>query len=166
MDLCVNNNFNTFRKWGNKMEIMSLMSGDEGWESLAEYAYDCSWSAGRSLAIQMRANGFHAWERVFVVLDNSKIAGFCTFAKTDCIPDVPYTPYIGFLFIDEDYRGHRLSERLISFVLAYAKGLNFDKVYLVSDHVNLYEKYGFVKIDEKPAPWNPDTMETIFMHTT
>jgi len=36
-------------------------------------------------------------------------------------------------------------------------------VYLVSDHVNLYEKYGFVKIDEKPAPWNPDAMETIFM---
>jgi len=48
--------------------------------------------------------------------------------------------------------------------LPHLKGLGFDKVYLVSDHVNLYEKYGFVKIDEKEAPWG--AMETIFMHLT
>ncbi|MCL2343968.1 MAG: hypothetical protein FWC62_08760, partial [Firmicutes bacterium] len=29
-----------------------------------------------------------------------------------------------------------------------AKELGFDRVYLTTDHVNLYEKYGFVKIDE------------------
>ena len=48
--------------------------------------------------------------------------------------------------------------------MPHLKGLGFDKVYLVSDHVNLYEKYGFVKIDEKEAPWG--AMETIFMHLT
>ena len=55
---------------------------------------------------------------------------------------------------------------MIRYALKYARGLGFDRVYLVSDHENLYEKYGFVKIDEKPAPWNPDTMETIFVHFT
>ncbi|MNO00718.1 hypothetical protein D3C81_2206600 [compost metagenome] len=62
----------------------------------------------------------------------------------------------------EQYRGDRLSEKLILSALAYAKELEFDKVYLVSDHVNLYEKYGFKKVDEKEAPWG--AMETIFMH--
>ena len=84
--------------------------------------------------------------------------------KTDCIPDVPYTPYISAMFVDEQYRGNRLSEKLIRFALEHAKQLGFEKVYLVSNHINLYEKYGFIKIDAKPAPWNPDDIESIFMH--
>lgn len=107
---------------------------------------------------------FSDWERVFVALDSDHIAGYCALAKTDCIPDIPYTPYIGFVFVGEQYRGNRLSEKLILSASAYAKGLGFDKVYLVSDHVNLYEKYGFVKIDEKEAPWG--AIETIFMQLT
>jgi hypothetical protein len=30
------------------------------------------------------------------------------------------------------------------------------KVYLVSDHENLYEKYGFRVIDRKTAPWGSE----------
>ncbi len=134
--------------------------------ALAEYAHNCYWSAGPHLAKQMRSNGFTQWERVFVAFVDSDIAGYCTFTKTDCIPDAPYTPYVGFLFVGEQYRGKRLSQKILSSVLQYAKGLDFEEVYLVSDHVNLYEKYGFIKIDEKPAPWDPNTMEAIFMHKT
>ncbi len=146
------------------MVIKPLVFEDDIWESVAQYAYDCSWSAGKNMARQMIANNFSDWERVFAALDGNNIAGYCTLAKTDCIPDVPYTPYIGFMFVGEQYRGNRLSEKLINFSLEYANKSGFDKVYLVSDHINLYEKYGFVKIDEKPAPWNANTMETIFMH--
>ena len=148
------------------MEIKPLIFGDELWAPLAEYAHKCSWSAGKNLAKLMRENGFCDWERVFVALDHTIIAGYCTLAKNDCIPNVPYSPYIGFVFVGEHYRGNKISAQLIDAALKYAKELDFDRVYLVSDHVNLYEKYGFIKIDEKPAPWNPDTTETIFMHLT
>ena len=150
----------------NNLVLVPLEFRNDLWEKLAEYADNCSWSAGKNLAKQMRANDFYDWERVFIALVDNCIAGYCTFAKTDCISNVPYTPYIGYLFVGEQYRGNRLSEKLINYVLGYAKEQGFDRVYLVSDHVNLYEKYGFIKIDEKPAPWNPDTMETIFMHIT
>lgn len=146
--------------------FLPVVFGCDLWEKLAEYADNCSWRAGKNLAKQMRINDFHDWERVFVALVGDCIAGYCTFAKTDCIPNVPYTPYIGYMFVGEPYRGNRLSEKLIDYALGYAKELGFQRVYLVSDHVNLYEKYGFKKIDEKPAPWNPDTKETIFMHIT
>lgn len=146
--------------------ILPLVSGCDLWEKLAEYAETCSWSAGKYLAKQMRLNDFHDWERVFVVLINGCIAGYCTFAKTDCIPNVAYTPYIGYMFVGESYRGNHLSGKMIDYALGYARALGFQCVYLVSDQVNFYEKYGFNKIDEKPAPWDPDTMETIFVHTT
>ncbi|MDO4298341.1 MAG: hypothetical protein Q4C59_07700 [Lachnospiraceae bacterium] len=32
----------------------------------------------------------------------------------------------------------------------------FEEVYLVSDHVNLYEKYGFSVVDRKMAPWGEE----------
>ena len=148
------------------MFIQPLVFGDTLWEPTAEYADCCSWNAGKILAEQMRKNSYTTWERVFVATEDSHIAGYCALTSSDCIPDVPYTPYIGFVFVGEPYRGNRLSEKLLRHALAYAKQINFDKVYLVSDHINLYEKYGFTKIDEKPAPWNPDTTETIFMHPT
>lgn len=146
------------------MHIQSLTDGDNGWAAVAEYAHNCSWRAGAALAEQMNECRFSDWERVFAAFDGDRIAGFCTLAKTDCIPDIVYTPYIGFVFVGEPYRGNRLSEKLILSALAYAKELGFDRVYLISDHVHLYEKYGFVKVDEKTAPWG--AMETIFMHLT
>ena len=148
------------------MIIKSLLFGDPLWEPLAEYAHNCSWRVGKILAKQMRADGFNDWERVFAAMDGSDFAGYCTFVKTDCIPNVPYTPYISAMFVGEAYRGNRLSETLIHFALEYAKQLGFEKVYLVSNHVNFYEKYGFEKIDAKPAPWDPNDIETIFVHTT
>lgn len=148
------------------MEIKPIKYGDDLWQQAIHYAKDCSWSAGGSLAKQMQENRFVDWERVFVVTDGFQICGYCTFTKTDCIPDVDYTPYLGYLFVGEEYRGQRLSEGFIIKVLEYAKTVGFDKVYLVSDHINLYEKYGFVKVDEKPAPWDLNKSETIFMHFT
>ena len=65
---------------------------------------------GAILANQMRQNKFNDWERVFVALEGDNIAGYCTFAAADCIPDVPYTPYVSFMFVGEEYRGDRLSE--------------------------------------------------------
>ncbi|MDD3242996.1 MAG: GNAT family N-acetyltransferase [Eubacteriales bacterium] len=118
------------------------------------------------MARRMDANAFQDWERVFTATQHGVIAGYCTLAKADCIPDVPYTPYIGFVFVGEAFRGQRLSERLIDAACAYARELGFDRVYLVSDHVGLYEKYGFEKADARPAPWDAQTMETIFVKQT
>ena len=95
------------------MEIKTTKHCDDFWELAINYAKDCSWIAGPILAKQMRENKFQDWERVFIATGGLKIFGYCTFTKIDCIPDVAYTPYIGFLFVGEEYRGHRLSEKLI-----------------------------------------------------
>ena len=104
---------------------------------------------------------FTEWERVVAALDQQKICGYCTVTKTDCIPDVSYTPYIGYLFVGEKYRGKRLSQKLIQYAMDYLKSIGFEQVYIVSDHENLYEKYGFNVIDRKAAAWG--TVEKIYV---
>ena len=50
----------------------------------------------------MDNNAFTKWERVIVAFDNEKICGYCTVTKTDCIPNLCYTPYIGYMFVGEE----------------------------------------------------------------
>ena len=135
------------------MNFEMITSSDPLWNKVRNYANNCSWRAGQSLANAMDNNLFTEWERVIVALDQQKICGYCTVAKTDCIPDLCYTPFIGYLFVDEEYRGNRLSQRLIQYAMNYLKSVGFDRVHLISDHDNLYEKYGFEIIDRKTAPW-------------
>lgn len=142
------------------VRVKPIDINDSLWEPVAAYAQNCSWRAGEFFAKRMRENGFAGWERVFVALDGQNIAGYCALIKSDCIPDVAYSPYISFIFVGEEHRGKRVGEKMITAASQYAAGVGFDKVYIVSDHVNLYEKYGFTKADEKLAPWG--NMQTIF----
>lgn len=143
------------------MKIELITSFDKSWNSVKDYARNCSWRAGQALASEMEKGSFSDWERVVVAREENQICGYCTVAKADCIPNVPYTPYIGYLFVGEEFRGNRLSQKLIQCAMEYLKAVGFDKVYLISDHENLYEKYGFTVKDRKMAPWGSE--EKIYM---
>lgn len=140
------------------MKITIMNATHPAWETAAAYADGCSWRAGAYLARLMRENRFAAWERVFAAFDGEKPVGFCTLTAKDEMPETfAYTPFIGFVFVDEAYRGRRISEHLIAAACAYAKTLGYEKVYLTSDEQGLYEKYGFVKNGEVENIWHEMT---------
>ncbi|MBR6808694.1 MAG: GNAT family N-acetyltransferase [Clostridia bacterium] len=142
------------------MQLKLLLPSDALWQETIRYARSGPWKAGHALALQMENGAFEEWERVLAAVEGQEICGYCTVAKTDCIPGLPYTPYIGFVFVDEKHRGRRLSQRMIDFAAEYVKSIGFSSVYLISDHVGLYEKYGFYVIDRRRAPWGAE--ESIF----
>ncbi|MBP3426719.1 MAG: GNAT family N-acetyltransferase [Clostridia bacterium] len=142
------------------MEFVLLAPGDALWPAAMAYAANCPWSAGPALARDMARGALEDWERVIAAVQDGRICGFCTAMKRDCIPDAPYTPYIGYVFVDEACRGHRLSERMIRFAEGYLRSLGFEAAYLTSDHENLYEKYGYEVIGRGRAYWGG--MEKIY----
>jgi len=113
-----------------------------------EYAENCTWIAGKHLAMLMRENQFSEWESVFAAMENEQIIGYCTFLKTDYYPENRYSPWISSIFVENTHRGRRISQQMIETVIAYARSLGFSKVYIPSDMVGMYEKYGFSKVDE------------------
>ena len=114
------------------------------WERTAAFAEKCSWGAGKKLAELMRKDFFKDWERVFAAFEDDEPVGFCTLTEKDELaPEYPYSPLIGFVFVDEAHRGKRISEQMIKTVLGYAKSIGYDKVYVMSGEKGLYEKYGF-----------------------
>ena len=142
------------------MEIKPIFPHDELWQRAIDYGKNCSWRAGPIFAKKLEQNKFLDWERVFLAIDENKIAGFCTFVKKDCIPELVYSPYISSIFVGEEYRGKRLSEKMILTVIEYARELKFSEIFIVSNHENFYEKYGYVKTDEKKYFWKKN--ESIF----
>ena len=92
---------------------------------------------------------FKAWERVVAAFENGTPAGFCTLTEKDELEaKYPHTPLIGFMFVEKQYRGRRLSQRLIEKAAQYAALCGYGKVYLMSGEKGLYEKYGFEYIGD------------------
>lgn len=100
------------------------------------------------MAKLLEQDEFQDFESVFIALSGNKIIGFCTFLETDYYPENRYFPWISSIFVDEEYRGNRISEKLIQSAINHARKFGFDKVYIPSNIIGLYEKYGFCKIDE------------------
>lgn len=131
------------------LEIQLLKNDSLLWKRTINFARECSWRVGKALADKMEKNDFQSWERVIVALDDDNIAGYCTVAEKDALPDgYSYTPFIGFMFVDERYRGERISEQMINCATDYAKELGYQKVFVMSGEQGLYEKYGFMKLGD------------------
>ena len=130
------------------MRIERIDKEHKYFTQLINYARNCSWVAGDHLATMLEDGSFTDWESAFAAIVDEHIVGFCTFMKTDYYPDNKYFPWISTIFVDEEYRGKRISQHMIETVIEYAKNLPFSHVYIPSDMIGFYEKYGFEKIVE------------------
>ena len=121
------------------MDTVLIQSGHPLWTRTISFARNCSWKAGPFLADCMTKNEFQDWERVIVAVDNDRIAGYCTFTEKDELPaEHGYSPFIGFVFVDEQDRGKRISEQMIRCTCEYAEELGYSAVYLMSGEQGLY----------------------------
>ena len=129
------------------MDIYEITQEHKYWDATIEFADTCSWKAGKFLATLMKKNKFQSWERVFIACVEEKIVGYCALAEKDELPEqYNFSPFIGFVFVDEKYRGNRISEKLINAAIEYAIKIGYKKVYIMSGEHGLYEKYGFEKV--------------------
>ena len=117
--------------------------------ALLEFVKNFSWNEVKEHTVRVIKNWeFEEWETPFVAIANGCIIGLVTIMKTDYYPLTEIYPWISTLFVSEEYRGKRISKRLIEFANSYAKDLGFNKTYIPSGHVGLYEKYGYTYIKD------------------
>ncbi|MFY9612596.1 MAG: GNAT family N-acetyltransferase [Tissierellaceae bacterium] len=57
------------------------------------------------------------------------------------------------MYIEKEYRGNEYGALLLEKAKEDTKKGGFSKLYLCSDHVGYYEKYGFSKIGTGYHPW-------------
>ena len=111
---------------------------------LLNFVENFSWQEVKAHTLQLISQwGFSEWEAPFAALIDDRIVAMATFMKTDYYPLPEIYPWISTIFVAEEFRGRRISGRLIDFVNCYAKERGFARTYIPSEHVGLYEKYGY-----------------------
>ena len=129
--------------------IQKVDKGTDRAEDLLEFVKSFSWDAVKEHTARVIKNWeLEEWETPFVAIADERIIGMVTIMKTDYYPLPEIYPWISTLFVSEEYRGKRISEKLIDFANSYAKDLGFDKTYIPSEHIGLYEKYGYTYIKD------------------
>ncbi len=111
---------------------------------LIEFVMNFSWiDVKEHMLKELRNWTFTDWETPFVAIINEQIVGTTFIRKKDYYPLPEIYPWISGVFVSENYRGNRISEKLINYANDYAKVNGFNKTYIPSIHIGLYEKYGY-----------------------
>lgn len=111
---------------------------------LIEFVENFSWVEVKEHTLQnLRDWVFTDWESMFVAMAGDRVVGMVSLFKTDYYPLPEIFPWVSSLFVTEDFRGRRISQQLVDHANAYALSLGFDRTYIPSEHVGLYEKYGY-----------------------
>ena len=100
----------------------------------------------------------------YIAVEDGKIVGGYTLAIKELLYSKERGLWIATLYMDPAYRGKHLSPVLIEHAPRRGGALGYDKIYLASEHVNYYEKYGFYTIGPDACAWGEPTQ--MFENTT
>ena len=98
----------------------------------------------------------------YLCLENGRIAGGLGVIENDFHNRKDLAPNVCAVYTEQEYRCQGIAGQLLDIAVKDMKSKGITPVYLITDHINFYEKYGFKVIDKKVAPWGE--LEKIFMH--
>ena len=136
------------------MEVIDYFESGRREHWLAQIARS-DWGAGAFLhELLSRGTFFDAvgeGSRVLLLTEGDELVSFCTYAKRDDIQPTELSPWMGFVYTFPKYRGRRRVGELFREVERLAKKEGTSRVYISTNHVGLYEKYGcefFAQMDD------------------
>lgn len=104
------------------------------------------WRAGAYLSDLISNGAFFdavgAKSEVLLLTEGDELISFCTYAERDDIQPTALTPWVGFVYTFPEHRGHRYVGKLFEEIERIAKENGIHAVYISTNHVGLYEKYG------------------------
>ena len=121
-----------------------------------------NWGAADFLISLIDKNEFYKTlgedSKLFLLTKETELICFCTYTNQDCIRDEKLFPWIGFVFTFEKFRGNRFAFDLFDYIFQTEREKQnpVEKIYIATDHENLYEKYGFAYMENRIDVWGDD----------
>ena len=141
------------------MEIINYFESDHQ-PALMEQIAQCDWGAAKFLVELLQKGTFNemlgGWGQLYLLMDEGKLVSFLTFTGQDAVRDESITPWIGFVFTQPEYRGHRYAGQLLDHAERNAAKLGYSRIYIATDYVDLYEKYGYTYQENRVDIWGDD----------
>jgi len=90
----------------------------------------------------------------YIMIKNDEIIGCAGLITNDFISRMDLFPWISSLFVEQAHRNHNYGFKLIDKACLDAKKAGYKSVFLGTDHIGYYEKYGFEYIGDGYHPWS------------
>ncbi|MBO7556487.1 MAG: GNAT family N-acetyltransferase [Alphaproteobacteria bacterium] len=81
---------------------------------------------------------------VFLLTEGENLMSFAILAEQDEVEAPELSPWIGFVYTFPQYRGKHCAGELIEHICGVLKNAGEKQVYISTEEIGLYEKYGFV----------------------
>ena len=81
-----------------------------------------------------------------ILVDDDKLIGFISLFPFDGDEEKELTPWYATMFVKKEYRGKGYSKLLNDAILDVARNRGFKEVYLKTELINYYEKFGAIPV--------------------
>lgn len=99
----------------------------------------------------------------YLCLDGEKIVGGLGVIENDFHDRKDLTPNVCAVYTEEEYRNKGIAGNLLNLVVADMKAKGISPIYLVTDHIGFYEKYGWDFLCMAQGDEEPD-MTRVYIH--
>lgn len=139
------------------MEIISVSKYPE-YKNVAITYFQSKWANDKTImlyedSITHCIDSTRPLPQWYLLMANEKIIGCAGLITNNFISRMDLYPWICSLYIEESHRGNAYGEILIEKGKKDAKDSGFNYVYLCTDHIGYYEKYGFEYLAIGYHPW-------------
>lgn len=87
--------------------------------------------------------GMAAVPEWYIVLDGKKLIAGLGVIENDFHDRKDLRPNVCAVFVEEEYRGRGIAGKLLQFVCRDCHEKGIDTLYLITDHISFYERYGW-----------------------
>jgi GNAT superfamily N-acetyltransferase len=140
-------------------KIISVREQPEYFERAVDY-FASKWGIERKIYEDSISDGIattNPLPRWYLLLKDDKIAGSYGLIENDFMARKDLYPWLCALYVEETERGKGLGSQLLTHGRQEARELGFDKLYLCTDHIDYYERYGWRFFGLEESEWGGNT---------
>ena len=138
------------------MKVISIRETPD-YKDIAIAYFQKAWSGTNPLiydnAIKHSITADNSLPQWYLLEDDNEIIGCAGLITNDFISRGDLYPWLCALYIDEKNRGNNYATQLIEKAKSDTKESGFENMYLCTEHIGYYEKYGFEYIGQGYHPW-------------